>query len=377
MLQSSDEALQFLAEGQTLLGEGWTHVNDFDNLKENEYEEEEEEIYVTMDLGTTIDSKSLQNESQYQLVGLDTPLTFLKLGNQIFQGQITPLIGDEVILGLIRDSDNPHEPTHPPIYSTNHRLTFRAIAFESRTISNSSIQPTTSIPSVLWNSDKEKTYKEDEAGPSSHHFLSKSNNEKLGYSSEEPRFNSSVGGVSNKPRTQKARLIIERTEDLENFNLESIKTSQKVELGPEILKSLDIPPSTHGEPLMLSKTELSKVISGFPSNQNQSDNIQSSNKSKKSKKVWIVGEDGKMKLQKPTFTGDSSTVDSIVNDKDKDDIEMIEQGNSEIIDSTSSREDSIQQIQAQKQDQDQDQEMIDVENDPPWTELNDGNSTST
>ncbi|KIR32238.1 hypothetical protein I352_05472 [Cryptococcus deuterogattii MMRL2647] len=108
----------------SLLGKGWTHLSSFDDLDDDEYEPEEE-VYVTLDLGTTFDSKSLQAESQYQLIGLDTPTPFLKLGNQVFKGDITPLIGDQIICGLIRNHDDPHNPTHPPLFSTNQRITFQ------------------------------------------------------------------------------------------------------------------------------------------------------------------------------------------------------------------------------------------------------------
>ena len=36
--------------------------------------------------------------------GMDTPLPHLKIGNTILQGQVTPLIGTEIILGLIRST---------------------------------------------------------------------------------------------------------------------------------------------------------------------------------------------------------------------------------------------------------------------------------
>jgi len=73
-----------------------------------------------------MDPKYLQTEGTYQLIvcppltlplsengkerkrerltkkGMDTPLPHLKIGNTILQGQVTPLIGTEIILGLIR-----------------------------------------------------------------------------------------------------------------------------------------------------------------------------------------------------------------------------------------------------------------------------------
>jgi hypothetical protein len=51
---------------------------------------------------------------------MDTPHPFLKIGSQLLRGDLTPLIGDEVILGLIRseshciESDWIYIPTPTP-----------------------------------------------------------------------------------------------------------------------------------------------------------------------------------------------------------------------------------------------------------------------
>ncbi|WVW84885.1 hypothetical protein I302_106920 [Kwoniella bestiolae CBS 10118] len=336
MLESSDDASRFLAEGQTILGEGWTHIDNFEELDEDEYEEEEEEIYVTMDLGTTLDSKALQSENQYQLIGLDTPLPFLKLGNQIFQGQTTPLIGDEVILGLIRNSDNPHEPTHPPLYSTNHRLTFRAITLEPRSQPQAQAQPN-----------------QGEAGPGPSSAAIKL-----------PLDTLSIGAKRGRPKGSgnlKPRFVIDRPEDLENFDLDAMKTSQKVELGPNVLESLGLPPSTHGENVLLTKTVLSQVISGYSSRGSQG------NKNKKGKS-WGVDKNGKIALISP--------------DKDRSpaqgDVQMEEGGQAANSQNTTGPEtaqstvldDSA--IQTDQTDQNEDQVMVDVEDDPPWAEVENG-----
>jgi len=73
---------------------------------------------------------------------MDTGLPHLKIGDTILQGESTPLIGTEVILGLIRskpspmwmerganesDQENPLRPSHPPLYTTSKRISFRPI----------------------------------------------------------------------------------------------------------------------------------------------------------------------------------------------------------------------------------------------------------
>lgn len=42
--------------------------------------------------------------------GLDTALPHLKIGNAVLQGEITPLIGSEILLGLIRSTSHPAFP---------------------------------------------------------------------------------------------------------------------------------------------------------------------------------------------------------------------------------------------------------------------------
>jgi hypothetical protein len=55
-----------------------------------------------LDLGTAMDSRKLQTEATYQLIGMDTTMPFLKIGEHVFQGTVAPLIGDEVILDVVR-----------------------------------------------------------------------------------------------------------------------------------------------------------------------------------------------------------------------------------------------------------------------------------
>ncbi|EKC98137.1 hypothetical protein A1Q2_07548 [Trichosporon asahii var. asahii CBS 8904] len=85
--------------GQTLLGPGWTAVEHFDDIDDDEYEEEEE--------------------------GLDTPQPFLKIGDHIFVGAVTPLIGDEVVFDVIRH--DPQKPQHRPVLTTHSRVSMREV----------------------------------------------------------------------------------------------------------------------------------------------------------------------------------------------------------------------------------------------------------
>ncbi len=44
MIQSTEQALKLLAEGKSLLGPGWTAVDSFDDLSDDDEYEEEVEV---------------------------------------------------------------------------------------------------------------------------------------------------------------------------------------------------------------------------------------------------------------------------------------------------------------------------------------------
>ncbi|WWD18648.1 hypothetical protein CI109_103101 [Kwoniella shandongensis] len=259
MLQSAEDAPRILEQGRSLFGPGWKYVNSFDDLAddEDEYEDEEddEEIYVTLDLGETIDSKALQTETQYQLIGLDTPLPFLKLGNHVFQGEVTPLIGDEVILGLERNHENPHAASHPPLYTTSHRLTFRGVTLQSRTeapIATANEQAPT-VPDIP-NHPSTPLNPTSQAGPST----------LPGDPFESP--SAPPAKVRGRPKgSGRSRRVLHDPSELETFDMDGMKPHQSVELGPRVIESLGI--ASPGEtilPLTLSKKELERVISDWP-----------------------------------------------------------------------------------------------------------------
>ncbi|KAK8858753.1 hypothetical protein IAR55_002982 [Kwoniella newhampshirensis] len=270
MLQSAEDARRVLEQGQSLFGPGWKHVNSFDDLGEDEDdyedEEEEEEIYVTLDLGETIDAKALQTETQYQLIGLDTPLPFFKLGNQIFQGQSTPLIGDEVILGLERNHENPHAASHPPLFTTSHRLTFRGITLQPRSQKVKTEHP---IPSSGPDGQTARSLTDDISLSQSSPATS-SNPNQAGPS--DPFGLPRIGGPSatkakGRPRgSGRSRKILNDPSELETFDFSEMRPHQSVELGPKVIESLGIAaPGDSLVPLTLSKKELERVISDWPS----------------------------------------------------------------------------------------------------------------
>ncbi|OWZ74942.1 hypothetical protein C365_06610 [Cryptococcus neoformans Bt85] len=235
-----------------LLGNGWTHLASFDDLDDDEYEHEEE-VYVTLDLGTTFDSKSLQAESQYQLIGLDTPTPFLKLGNQVFKGEITPLIGDEIICGLIRNHEDPHNPTHPPLFSTSQRITFQPGTLRPKD------QPTpVSVPAP----GHGLNISEPAQGQGTESGLSGTGSGAGGPST-------SFTGAVPRPRAggkrgNKTRRVIEHPDELNTFDLDAMGPHQSVELGPRVMESLGLGLSSDGQGVLLTKKEMENVLLGVP-----------------------------------------------------------------------------------------------------------------
>ncbi|WVR06505.1 hypothetical protein IAU60_003536 [Kwoniella sp. DSM 27419] len=278
MLVTPEDAQRRLEQGQSLFGPGWKCVSNLDDVDDDEYEYEEE-VYVTMDLGKTLDSKALQTEDQYQLIGIDTPLPFLKIGNHIFQGECTPLIGDEVILDLVRDHENPQAPSHPPLYSTNHRITFRAVTLQPRPDPAGAVAPPDgeitaenikTSPSV----DKGKqralptmgcTIGPAEAGPSSgaHPLVPLPGGAPADHIATEPASSSrGRGRGTGRPRQSRgrlARIVVENEVMLDTLDLDSVKPYQNIELGPEVLSLIGLQPSMHGEGLSVSRAELKKI----------------------------------------------------------------------------------------------------------------------
>ncbi|XAO27624.1 hypothetical protein I312_106482 [Cryptococcus bacillisporus CA1280] len=245
----------------SLLGKGWTHLSSFDDLDDDEYEPEEE-VYVTLDLGTTFDSKSLQAESQYQLIGLDTPTPFLKLGNQVFKGDITPLIGDQIICGLIRNHDDPHNPTHPPLFSTNQRITFQPGTLRPKDQSIPSATPGHDL-SISEQAKGQEIEQGVEVGMSGISRSGSVSGARAGgpstlFAGATPR-----PGAGGK-RGNKTRRVIEHPDELNTFDLDAMGPHQSVELGPRVMESLGLALSSDGQGVLLTKKEMENVLLGVP-----------------------------------------------------------------------------------------------------------------
>ncbi|KAL5480462.1 hypothetical protein ACEPAI_1732 [Sanghuangporus weigelae] len=83
----------------------YKHVENFG--PEEDYEDDEvEECYVTLDLGS-VDQTLVPSSSSYRLVGLDTPTPFLQLSRTIMRGHFRTLIGTELIFKDVSEETDP------------------------------------------------------------------------------------------------------------------------------------------------------------------------------------------------------------------------------------------------------------------------------
>ncbi|KAJ3781972.1 hypothetical protein GGU10DRAFT_276506, partial [Lentinula aff. detonsa] len=73
---------------------GYKHVEEFG--PDEEYEDELEEFYVTLDLGA-VEPTLIPSSSTYRLIGLDTPTPFMQLSGTVLQGRHESLLGTELL----------------------------------------------------------------------------------------------------------------------------------------------------------------------------------------------------------------------------------------------------------------------------------------
>nr|GAT54382.1 predicted protein [Mycena chlorophos] len=111
---------------------GYTQVDAF-TAAEDEYEEEEEVVYVTLDLGGGVDSALLPSSKSYRLIGLDTPTPFLQLSGTIFKGRHDELLGTELLFTEDQDAAgdwNKRTMTH--VANTERRIVFKQVQLKDK-----------------------------------------------------------------------------------------------------------------------------------------------------------------------------------------------------------------------------------------------------
>ncbi|KAK0497299.1 hypothetical protein EDD18DRAFT_1161525 [Armillaria luteobubalina] len=70
---------------------------------DDEYEDEEEVSYVTLDLGS-VEPSLLPSSASYRLIGLDTPTPFLQLSGTVLKGRHESLLGTELVFNDGKDA---------------------------------------------------------------------------------------------------------------------------------------------------------------------------------------------------------------------------------------------------------------------------------
>ncbi|SJL06780.1 uncharacterized protein ARMOST_10122 [Armillaria ostoyae] len=91
---------------------------------DDDYEEEEEIFYVTLELGN-VEPVLIPSCDSYYLVGLDTPTPFLQLAGTVLKGRHETLLGTELLF-------SEHEHAVSYMESTRQRICFREVRLEEK-----------------------------------------------------------------------------------------------------------------------------------------------------------------------------------------------------------------------------------------------------
>ncbi|KAF7290542.1 TFIIIC-sub6 domain-containing protein [Mycena indigotica] len=109
--------------------EGYKNVDAF--LADEEYEEDEEIVYVTLDLGSGVDSALIPSSKNYRLIGLDTPTPFLQLSGSIFRGRHDELLGTELLF-TEDEAGEWSKRTMAHVGSTERRIVFKEVQLKEK-----------------------------------------------------------------------------------------------------------------------------------------------------------------------------------------------------------------------------------------------------
>ncbi|KAI5121534.1 hypothetical protein M0805_002594 [Coniferiporia weirii] len=118
------------ASAQDGLFPQYKHVEEFG--PDDGYEDEVEECYVTLDLGSA-DPTLVPSSSSYRLIGLDTPTPYLQLSGTIMKGRHRTLLGTELIFKEITEENEAHNRENIQYFaSTERRILFREIELKPK-----------------------------------------------------------------------------------------------------------------------------------------------------------------------------------------------------------------------------------------------------
>ncbi|KAK0488686.1 hypothetical protein IW261DRAFT_1588990 [Armillaria novae-zelandiae] len=99
---------------------------------DDEYEDEEEVSYVTLDLGS-VEPSLLPSSASYRLIGLDTPTPFLQLSGTVLKGRHESLLGTELVFTDGKDaSADRSRRTVAYLTSTKQRVCFKEVRLQPK-----------------------------------------------------------------------------------------------------------------------------------------------------------------------------------------------------------------------------------------------------
>ncbi|KAF9069191.1 hypothetical protein BDP27DRAFT_1149786, partial [Rhodocollybia butyracea] len=120
----------------TSLCPGYRHVEDFG--PDEEYEEEIEEFYVTLDLSGA-EPTLIPSSSAYRLIastltlrGLDTPSPFMQLAGTVLRGRHESLLGTELIFTDAKDTQDKTKRHLAFTSATEKRIRFKEVLLHSK-----------------------------------------------------------------------------------------------------------------------------------------------------------------------------------------------------------------------------------------------------
>ncbi|KAK6974604.1 hypothetical protein R3P38DRAFT_3131897 [Favolaschia claudopus] len=116
-----------MAEYSTLCP-GYKQVETFG--PDDEYEEEEV-VYVTLDLGD-IEPSLIPRSSHYRLIGLDTPTPFLQLSGTVFKGRHDGLLGTELLFTDGKDPSDSSKRAIVHVANTEQRINFKEVRLKPK-----------------------------------------------------------------------------------------------------------------------------------------------------------------------------------------------------------------------------------------------------
>ncbi|KAJ7074503.1 hypothetical protein C8F01DRAFT_1361128 [Mycena amicta] len=111
------------------LVDGYKQVDAF--LEDEEYEDEEV-VYVTLDLGSGVDAALIPSSKSYRLIGLDTPTPFLQLSGTVFRGRHDELLGTEMLFTEGKDTGDWSKRSLAHVGNTERRISFKEVQLKEK-----------------------------------------------------------------------------------------------------------------------------------------------------------------------------------------------------------------------------------------------------